>query len=257
MKNTRDTWIQYIREHTEVQIFIIQDYMTEQYAELFKQLNPYFISDIRSSIHKTSENMPNDLDVVWNQAMQFVWVNIMSPKGFMLKFRAPYFDVDVIQPTDIETPVFNLAKKMGIDFVSDFTAKKFTYLDGTIYMQPWMGRSSSETRLVAKAPYRLKQYNIYEFENKIFYYNVIERGFVHHINPEASKQLGFDHCNDCSLEALIWRDYYNKFKKSGNIIEAVKQLSYIVKRNLFREIHGRMFNPDLKYVNDVYKQMQK
>lgn len=255
----KSDWPKYVKENPNIKIFIIEDYMTDEYSTLFAPLQPHFISDVRSEIHRTGVYAPHDLDVVWNMAMQYVWITLMNPKSFMLKFRTPYYDVKTLEPTDIEKDVFKNAKDIGIDFVADFAIKKFKYFDGTVYIQAWPGKSSSETRLVAKAPFKFKTYDPVEFEDKLFYYNVVDRGFVHHANAFANKEIGFDHCNDCALEAVLWAAYRDKLVPSFMIIEAIKRLSFIVKRNLFIGVHGYLFdpNPNITYIKDTFAKLER
>jgi len=252
----RSKYLEYIRGAKDVTIFLIEDYFTDDLATLFAPLNAHFVSDIRTWSHG-QEGTPSDLDVVWNLAMQYNWVRHMNPLTAMLKFRAPFYDDATITPTENERPAFDEAKRFGIDFVADYNKKQFTYFGGIVYLQAWPAKSSSETRLVVSRPFNLKTYDYHEYEDKLFYYNTYDRGFKHHANPYATQAIGFDHCNDCAHEAVIWDNYKNKFDSTFDVLSAVNYTSKLLKRNLFRGVHGHLYNPDMNYVRQTIERLKK
>jgi hypothetical protein len=249
-------WVEYISNNKTVKTFLIEDYMTDDYAKLFAPLNVHLISDIRSNEHRTKDNTPNDLDVIWNMALQYIWVKIMNPKSVLFKFRTPYYEIPKIEPLEVEKLTFEKAKEYGIDFIKDFNSKKFVYLDGKINIQAWPGQSSSETRLISYPPYALREYSYNDYEDKLFYYNTVMRGFMHHVNQYANKSIGFDHCNDCSLESMIWNQYKNKLNSMLNVIGAVKHLSFIVKRPLFMGVHGHLYDLNSNYIKSQINKLE-
>jgi hypothetical protein len=228
-------------------IYIINCYFTLEIATAIKELlKPvYFISDIRTN---SGTGMPDTLDILWNLAQQYIWIDEMKPLRSLLKFRHPFYDSDM-EGYDKEPYAsdFNEARRRGLDFVSNYNSgKHLIYYDGQINIQAWPGESSTETRLDT-AGLKLHDYgNTSEYENKLFYYNKIERGLIHHVNPNADSQLGFDHCNDCSLENLLWTNYINRYKSPLKVRDLVIKLSKITFRGLRRDYHGDFYTQSLE-----------
>jgi hypothetical protein len=247
--NTMSFTIDGIRD-SNYRIFILEEYMTNELAKKFKELNPYFISDIRSNLFNL--DYPTDFDLYFNSAMMFNWICTMRPRLAMLKIRMPYETdgkdetvkkkIEDIKKEKYIQEEFKIAEKNGIDFLSDYTLGKFRYSKSDIYIQPWQPQSSEELRMYIKKNNILDiiEYSISQIENKMFYYNSIDRMWVHHKNPNASKQLNFCHCNDCSLENKIWKDYgYNK----KQIYTVVKHIGNILNRPLKRSHKFTIFEP--------------
>ena len=53
---------------SSARIFLIEDYMTNELAALLFELNPIFISDIRTNENEEGD-FPSGLDFIWNMAM--------------------------------------------------------------------------------------------------------------------------------------------------------------------------------------------
>lgn len=233
-------------------IYIINDLFTPMLAHAIVKIigNVYFISDIRTNISDGRRN-PDSLDILWNLSQQYNWMNIMKPVMSMLKFRHPFYveDPEVFNELSKQSPYkddFDISKQLGIDFVENFKTKKLVYWNGIVDLQPFPGLSSTETRLVTPAR-ELNDWGTPEvYENKLFYYNNIERCYGHHINENADKKLGFDHCNDCAIENYIWKKYVAKYpntaKRMGpDITDLVAKLSKNTRRSLLRDNHGIRF----------------
>lgn len=234
------------------QLYIINDLFTVELAESFNKLikreDMVFVSDIRTNSH--DDSFPDVLDILWNLAQQYVWIKKMSPSWSLLKFRHPFYSEDpqLFKESISKPPYeydFKESKVLGLDFEQNWKDKKLIYFDGEVYIQAWPGRSSTETRLVTEG-LNLKDWGLQNvYENKLFYYNQISRPWIHHYNPNADAKLGFDHCNDCSLENNIWEEYIEKYpetsKHFGTVKENVIKLSQITKRHLFRYGHGYRF----------------
>jgi hypothetical protein len=82
-------------------VFVIQDYMStdlsiriraayDKYKKTGKQIKLCFLSDIRTALF--GGNGPQDLDVLWNYALQIIFIKILKPQYSMTKFRPPWFD---------------------------------------------------------------------------------------------------------------------------------------------------------------------
>lgn len=237
----KDNWLNLITTEN-YRIYTIQDYFDNNLASMFKNLNHVFISDIRTN---DNDEAPSDLDLVWNSSMQFNWVNIMSPKSFMLKFRCPYFIANSIEPMNYQKKDFELSKKFGIDFVTNYNNKNFTYLDGIINLQPWAPKHSTETRLV-NTKIILKEYNSLEYEQKLYYYNTIDRMFMFHTNVYTDPTKGIDHCQDCALENKIWT-IYSEMVDNIDYPMSINTLTSLLRRNLFEGEHGYLNKPDYNW----------
>lgn len=266
---SKDTkaWVDFIVK-SDYKYYLIEDLFTDETAEMFKELNNQkeytflYCSDIRSRI-ETSQNFPTDLDILWNSAMQYNWVRIMQPEIAMFKFRAPYFDRKAFHAVmnnahkDLYRDAFNLAKRNGVDFISDFKNRKFRYLDyDSINIQAFAGQNSSETRLIASKKKtdgykKLREIDSKEYEDRFFYYNRIRRSYGFHNEHEEifDKEIGFDACGDCGLMYQLFKNYYSKFKNMKDPKHQIKKdinaLINIIRRD-FKEagsMHGYFFKP--------------
>lgn len=199
-------------------------------ASHFENLGVLFMSDIRTN---DEGDYPSDAHILWNYAMQYQWVTIMNPIACMLKFRYVYFNG--LSPNEEQTAAL---ESFDPDFKSHYEQKSMLYLDGDIWTQAFAGPSSSECRLVCKRPYDLKIYdNQHDFEQKYFYYNLIDRPFVMHRNPNSCYQIGFDNCGDCSIENAIW-EIYSSLVRPVDIKAEVNRLSCELRQPLLQGPHG-------------------
>jgi hypothetical protein len=182
-------------------------------------------------------------------AQMYNWINIIQPKISILKFRLPFYDENIktIKEKSQKMPYKNdldMAIKYGLNFVDNYINKKTIFLSGTLNIQAFAPGSSTETRLITDG-LNLKDYGSYsEYENKFYYYNNIERCFGLHYNDNADKTLGFDHCSDCALENLLWKNY--KLYSNNNDIN-IKDMVYYLSLNTSRSLlignHGKFFEP--------------
>jgi len=246
-------------KNTDYAYYLIEDFYTNELSELFTNLDDmpiYFWSDIRTSIDGKSAS---DFDITWNLSQQHNWVLLLKPVAFMLKFRCPYFED--IKDKDVKTilekvdnTTFSFSKKNGIDFIDNLTKKKLIYFDGTMYIQPWGPVSTTEVRLVSNDYTKLKEYNCELSEQKFVYYNNIDRTFLKHDNKFADKYIGFDKCNDCTLEGTIWYNYIVKMKSIFPVNYYVKRLSNLLGYNLIQKGHGHLFDtPTLTLYKWIYE----
>lgn len=157
---------------SKYKIFIIEDYMTDEYAELFKGLKHSFISDIRSNI--STNRHPSDFDIYWNSSMMFNWISILQPENSMLKFRPLYYNETIKYK---EMSEFKTSLKYGIDFKSDIKNNIYKMPKSTLYIQAWAGKTSSELRMLIKKKdiFNIIEYNCKEIQDKMFYFNNINR----------------------------------------------------------------------------------
>ncbi len=237
------------------QIYIINDLFTMELSRAISKIvnneRLYFISDIRTNVSDGASS-PDAIDILWNLSQQYNWMKVMRPRYSMLKFRHPFYNEDpgIFEKKSREPPYihdFELSREGGIDFVENFKTRRLVYWDGIVNIQAFPGRSSTETRLVTRGD-ELKDWGTPDnYDNKLFYYNLIERMYCHHYNPNSAPDLGFDHCNDCAIENDAWTAYIEKFpniaaRYGPNVRDFVKKLSANTHRSLIRESHGRLFD---------------
>jgi Poly A polymerase regulatory subunit len=212
-------------------------------------INLYFISDIRTNI---DDSFPTTFDLMWNSAQHINWVTKLSPTASMLKFRTPYFNETDEQLLEFEAKSQEEPFKGDFDAAAPyanlrtFTSRTFNYFDGEIFIQPWAPISSTESRLVFEGIPLARTYDPSDYENKFFYYNKILRAYQYYNNPNADKNLGFDHCADCALENQIWTEYCLSLGVIPTDIRKdvhfyVKTLSQLTFRPLLHDDHGKRF----------------
>lgn len=177
----------------------------------------FLISDIRRIAYSsevldygsTEEIAENEKLVQEDMKLQENWVLEINPVQAFLKFRLPYWYGKMMNQTLDQT---------------------FSYLDGIVYLQPWIGATSSEARLVptkffvpaadaSAAPtwkYRKIDWNIKTYEDMMFYHNSEVREKFEFINPinnttnPVFPELGLNNEYDSILSVYIVIDYLKK-----------------------------------------------
>lgn len=222
-------------------VYIIQDYMTEALCQLIREsiriadttfahpTNLCFISDLRSNFF--SSESPIDLDFIWNDALQLIFLKQLQPNFSMLKFHPPYMEYDVSLPLikEMESggtrhgmfPIlaadFKTCKEIyGLDFLNVYKAqdhKHVYFRSSNIWLQAWAPTSSSEARLIISkedinAPYQ--EYDARIWDDK-FQYNRMMRGYAYYgAFYEQIKDMSghiYDGCYDCAIEIIILLNY--------------------------------------------------
>jgi hypothetical protein len=195
-----------------VRIFMIKGYFDDKLARKLAPIGANFISDIRS-ITERADIAPQDIDILWNLSQQYNWMRIMKPPVSCVKFRnifygsssssADYFlehyEEEFYQRT------FRTSAEYGIDFVQGYKDKIMQYPRGVVHLQAWAGPSSTETRLYIKASdlESVHDYDLYDYEDRLNFYNAFYRRYVNHKNAYADRDTCFRSCNDCAIEASI------------------------------------------------------
>ncbi len=219
-----------IRDTKKIHVF--RSLFTDGIAESFRNKKVAFISDIRSgdSVKKIQEF---EEAVSTDMGMQRKWVEIMQPVASLLKFRLPYTE--------------------------DGEAEKVDYFDGIAFLQVWSPRSSTELRLFVTDPDSKKTYDPAEYEEKLFYQNIISRGweFFPHNFPLGLVK-GLDYCFDCNLELHIWNEFLenccpevDKDYYVDATAELMNRSSRVISKGLDLFHHG-MF-PDTPMIEKVQK----
>jgi hypothetical protein len=254
--------------------YFFEEYMTKQIAEDLSHVAGYsgkvfFWSDIRTnSKNETGNNharrkkpigdeeddtAPCDLDIIANTAMHYVWIKTLIKQfaedpvankdrfASMLKFRVPYMDDPVIEWRKY-ADTFAEAKELGVDYKAVVEkTRSIEMFQGKIYIQAYAGRTSAENRLWSTLEEVMAPtivYPLLEHEEKLFYYNVIERFAMKFANPYADSRIGFDCCGDCAIAAHIYKEYVEKHDPDFDVISAIVKFGRVTGRNMFRGAHG-------------------
>lgn len=258
----------------ELRFFIYEDLFSNELAKAVSKFSGrlLFISDIRTNSGETDfESEPEDIDVLWNNAMQYNWLRYMSEGreiNFMLKFRQLYMneelgDVPKGMMDDFELAKTTIGGIQGIDFLK-FPKGKMEYLDGEVRLQAYAGVASSECRLVSSKMTR-KLYDNHDYEDKMFNFNKFVRMFCFHANHKYfDKDIGVDACSDCDLMIDILRNYFVKFNKldkdSDEIVRLVKnhikRILTVIDRTLTGlTLHGSFVRP-YKSIEEVINEQK-
>ena len=194
----------------EHKFYIIEDYFTDELAEKIKAMgfkNLFFISDIRAP-------NPDNIEILWNSAMQYNWIKILRPICSMLKYRCP-FTYDPVVPKNYMLEDFKRASLNGIDFLKNNKEKRFVYFDGPIWIQAFAPPTSTESRLLVKLEDidKVKDYDLLNYEDRFFFFNLVHRPFGWHDIPQdfLDTSYGIDRCGDCALAYHIFNRYCEKF----------------------------------------------
>lgn len=163
--------------HSRINIY--QQYFVDETAEQYKSAGVLFWSDIRTgSIH--DEDFEDQ--VIENNNMQLRWHQIMKPAKAMYKFRLPY------------------------------EAGKTKYMQGKIWLQVWAPETSTETRLIVSANPKMKIYDNKNYEQRLFFFNLITRQWGYYQHDVEYSVLCC--CFDCRAEVEILGEYYRRVKKT-------------------------------------------
>lgn len=245
-------WVKFITTQQQYKIFIIEDYMTNEMAKLFSRANTILISDLRTTVN---DDAPTNFDVIWNNAMLYNWIIELKPRFYILKFRIPYFDEGNLAIDEMsarqDNPDIRLAKVNGIDFLDDYKKRQFRYFDGRIYLQCFPGYKSTETRLISNT-LDVIDYDLKNYESRMYYYNCITRSYTLHENPNAAADIGFDHCNCCAKENYLWTRYIQLTGSSKTVRDYVLLLSGYTRALLGKHNHGYLFQLTPEYYEQVY-----
>jgi hypothetical protein len=238
-------------------VYIIQDYMDirlttklkEYITESNENFNIYFLTDIRTTLIRKLG--ASDIDILYNSALQIIYLKELQPIYSMLKFRPPFFmNYDIVKKIydnnyenyEFIKEVFDYVKdNYGIDLMDNFVNKKqYLYFQNDhIFVQPWSPKSSTETRLFVSKKSISKKFIVYdniEWENKFYYFRFI-RFFKYYPTfyeiIKNNKKLHYDGCQDCARELMILVDYilFTETNKQSEKYEFNK-LKNILKKNI-------------------------
>ena len=248
--------VQVIRDSPQ-QAYIIEDYMSEQYAEWLAPLGDdtgcplLFVSDIRTNIGKEA---PTNFDIIWNSAQHLNWLKRLHPAHYILKFHPPYPDgpqqirgglKEYERRTEMHRDVSNC--KVMVDFLKNYKDGKFVYLKGDhIFIQAFAPLNSTEVRLVGSDIDQMVEYDMTEFEERMRYYNVFHRPLGNHgdMLGYENRGLGIDRCGDCAIAGQIFKNYLQKYEgdvSPSKVAALFQRVLVSIKRNLFSDhnMHGK------------------
>jgi len=202
-------------------------------------------------------NMPTDLDILWNNAQQLIWVNLLAPSACMLKFRPPWGArgdkqvVDVLSRLPMYKSTFDLAReKFGIDIVGDYGKGIYQYMKfDKINLQVFPGTTSDETRLMS-SPANYSACAVYDkvlHENALYSYNICREFMFYERNrPFFSAALGLDGCADCNAALGIMRRYCElrgipAASAGSAAVSMIARSLKMMRRTMLDEFHGAFF----------------
>jgi len=163
-------------------------------ASKYRNKRILFISDVRRFEMDLSSKENNEL-IEEDMMNQWKWLRILDPFASLLKFKLPY------------------------------TPGQTIYLKGTIYIQPWVGATSTETRLVVTDNRSSTIYDNAIYESVLFHHNIYKRT-TYFQNVEGvkfpEKQC---HCYDCASELYILGEYTKKY--SGDPVQIKEAISQV------------------------------
>lgn len=194
-----------------------REFFTDEVAKKYAGKRVLFISDIRTDEDKDDGW---DDEIIGNMDDQQTWCDIMRPAMASLKFRLSWVN------------------------------KTQKYYAGTIYIQPWAPKTSTETRLFTDCSTRI-DWDCHKYEEQIYTHNAIARLQPY---PEVEKYLnqsntppGMDSCYDCCSETYILEQYLEstfypdsemKHKKVDSVLKFMNRISKFLKKGLNTPPHG-------------------
>ena len=194
------------------------EYFTDDVARHWSKQKDKFVifcSDIRLT-------PPTEEQVIKDMTMQLNWWKIMNPEFAMFKFRLPC--------------------QKG----------KTLYPKGEIYIQPFPGPTSTETRLIVKKNAPIIEYDNTEYESRLFYHNTTSRFKKYHciLGNLDLKSDHLDNCYDCVSFINIAKDYL-QFKYPSMKSVDLKQKTYKLVQDIQNEITKKhnIYSQTIKSLN--------
>jgi hypothetical protein len=200
-----------IVEAAPQRVFIIEDLMTNELAELFAGSNVLFVSDIRTT---ADYEFPGPADIIWNNSMHYCWIKRLKPARYMLKYHPPYAGGQITLAAHTVADVAEMPDRPALE--DKYARGVYHYLAAEhIFIQAFAPPSSTEVRLIGSTT-NCVDYDIIDFEDKMYYYNTFHRN-IGRCNWHAEYvdfNVGIDRCADCGIMCSILAGYYSKFYKT-------------------------------------------
>lgn len=165
----------------------------------------YLISDLRTANFRAMTFAENEQAVITDNRLQERIVSIMKPYQAHLKFRLPYYDERLIN--------------QGV------FSQNQVYLDGIVIFQPWVGETSTETRLIPMLgkdnKYLTKNWDIKVYERQLAYHNGVTRIVNRYNNPF-----------DKRLTNVVPGELLNDYDSSFEVYVYILYIFQIAKKNV-------------------------
>lgn len=222
----------------------------EQGFELARELKN-FLGDTTILFSSCLQINPRkDEEIIRKMQIQYNWTVALKPVYSNLTYIVPRFNdkKNIYNLTD-------LPENSRFSMKSDYEDGSFQYFVGDVVLIPYIPFGNFTSFLHTKAETFDYQYKFYQ--KTMTYYNLFERPYIYHDNSHSDKNLGFDHCNDCSLENWIWEEYL-KFTKSKKSVKSLVQTIHFGqggRSDFKKQGHGYFFNPpfQLERINKIFE----
>lgn len=228
-------------------IFIVREKVTDNNMEIPEIMRDLFDhKDILfSSCLRIASN--NDEEILRKMGVQYNWTEILLPRQANLTYVVPRFN-NKKAIVDIE----DLPTNPRFSWKNDYLEGGFQYFTGNIVIVPWGQFGNLSSFLHTDAVFY--DYQFKDYQKRMTYYNNFERPYVFHENKHADSRIGFDHCNDCTLESWIWEQYIKYSKSKKTVKQYVKDLQPKV-TSFKMHGHGYFFSPPypLELIKDLYQ----
>lgn len=198
-----------------------QSLFTEDHVRRYADRDDvFFVSDIRTleynqaEIQSETSLKQNEMIVKRDMDLQMGWVQAIKPVRAHLKFRLHY----------------------GHKFMVDSIPFQ-TYLDGTVYRQPWAPQTSTECRLVPYPDLRMRDWDYVKHESQMFYHNVVIRetgtafeNFIDTNHEPFSTELGLTNDYDSAATMFILNGYLAKLGIPQSRDNLLKLARFVIER---------------------------
>ncbi len=203
------------------------DKLMQKLKTKYKKQTVLFISDIRNI-----KSAKKECEIVKDNDAQLKWHNILRPFKSMLKLHLP--------------------------FSSSGLPNKYKYLQGNIYLQPFAGKTSTETRLYVDTHAPLVEYDCVKYENMLFHFNTVERPSLY---EHQVTHPGIDKCYDCYSLVYILQYYMNsffsiKFSSINAMIELIYKNLNAKDRKMYCVLDGKIYHYKFTDVNNPDRKLE-
>lgn len=178
---------------------LFQTYFTDSIAKSYNRKNILLWSDIRTG---NIEDDDFEDQIAENNNMQRKWHDLSNPVMGMYKFRLPYAGLNTV------------------------------YMKGDIWLQLWAPATSTETRLIVSREYVDISYSNKEYENRMYYFNLIDRQWKTYSKYQDINLMDVPcNCHDCTGEKLTLVRFLKSISKFSieNLQTLYKCISYMLK----------------------------
>jgi cap2 methyltransferase len=214
------------RDNIEIHREYFTNVHVSKYGDKSKYPVLFYWSDIRCNELQLVGELPggkvgstvDDKKIFADMEMQQGWYRGLKPLRSMLKFRL------------------------------DWTESNTTYLAGSVRLQVFPGRHSTETRLIVGEDVNEIEYNNKVYEEQMFHHNVVLRRRWYDFGDSAEIYSWYCHCYDCASEYHLIREYLRVIKgqdviRDRDVINISRLISNIISpggitRSIFQYAKG-------------------